>query len=154
MKFLSIFSGLLLLGACGEPSPELQKTDTAKETLTTAQRARVAAMADTHHGTIHFKDSFNALDPQVKRSAVARASGFDPADDYWGLPRTPGYEEVDAYCSGCHSLSIVMQQRVTKERWDSLIKWMIDKQGMPPLPEGDDELVKTYLSRHFSDISE
>lgn len=154
MKYLLLFLSLVFLAACDERTNDDNMQESQKTVLTVEQRTRVKSMATASDGTVSYKDSFNALDPLVKRSTVALVSGFDPADDYWGLPRTPGYEEVDAYCSGCHSLSIVMQQRVTGERWESLIKWMVDKQGMPPLSEEEDELVKAYLARHFSDIPE
>ncbi len=107
-------------------------------------------MAEAYTGEIRYKDSFNALDPLIKRSAVTRGSKFDAADDYWGLPRTAGYEEVAAYCAGCHSLAIVMQQRVTPERWEYLLNWMVEKQNMPPLETDERALIKAYLVQHFS----
>ena len=59
-----------------------------------------------------FAPVFNVLDPSFD-IAETKASAFDPNDDYYGLPRSEGHEEVFAYCSGCHSLRIVMQQHAT-----------------------------------------
>ena len=74
---------------------------------------------------------------------------FDDRDDYWGLPRTGEYELVAAYCAGCHSFEIVMQQRATRERWEYMLTWMSEKQGMVPLDADTEELVLDYLATNF-----
>jgi hypothetical protein len=155
-KYLALIV-LIVAAACSEP--EMALIDTSDQQVKTdplgeryAQRA--ATMADTYDGAVIFKDRFNALDPAIKRSSVARGSAFDPADEYWGLPRTAGYEEVEAYCSGCHGLAIVMQQRVTPERWAELLTWMVEKQGMPPLEVEEQSLVQAYLTQYFSTSSD
>lgn len=74
---------------------------------------------------------------------------FDSTDDYGGLPRTGEYEFVAAYCSACHSLEIVMQQRASRERWSYMLTWMVEKQGMVPLEAEDEELFLDYLVEHF-----
>jgi len=43
-----------------------------------------------------------------------------------------------------------MQQHVTAERWDYLLKWMVDKQGMMEMEPEDEVLVRAYLNKHFS----
>jgi len=153
MKYLFIALLLLSLSACGE-APE-GKTETAEApmppTALELRRAeRVASMAASYEEAISFKDQYNALDPRLKRSGITRGSMFNAADDYWGLPRTPGYEEVASNCAACHSLAIVMQQHVTAERWDYLLKWMVDKQGMMAMEPEDEILVRAYLNKHFS----
>ncbi|MEM7569050.1 MAG: hypothetical protein AAF337_04575 [Pseudomonadota bacterium] len=92
--------------------------------------------------------TFDARYPSSPSLTSMRAA-FDPSDDYSGLPRTGAYELVDAYCSGCHSLQIVMQQRASHARWAALITWMTETQNMPPLEE-DEAAVLTYLAEHFS----
>jgi len=150
----ALVAGLLLgLGACGESAEkasEAEKAAPAPTALDLRRSERVAAMATGYAESISFKDQYNALDPRLKRSGVTRGSMFNAADDYWGLPRTPGYEEVANNCTACHSLSIVMQQHVTAERWDYLLKWMVDKQGMMEMEPEDDVLVRAYLNKHFS----
>ena len=89
---------------------------------------------------------FNALNPSSS-GGMMRQSLFDPADDYWGLPREPGYEEVAIYCGSCHSLSIVMQQRASRERWAALLDWMVNKQGMAPLFPEDKRAGSVLLKR-------
>ncbi len=98
---------------------------------------------------INYAPAYAALDPLLNNAIADAASLFDPGDDYWGLPRSQGYEETAAYCTACHSLRIVMQQRQTRDGWDYLLTWMRDKQGMAePFPE-DRELLLDYLTREF-----
>lgn len=110
-----------------------------------------AAMADAFSGEIDYAPDYSALDPLTPAVGSAARDLFNPQDDYWGLPRTTGYEETAAYCTACHSLRIVMQQRQTREGWDYLLTWMSEKQGMaPPHPE-DRETILNYLAEHFTD---
>ncbi|UTW60272.1 hypothetical protein KFE96_08145 [Kordiimonas sp. SCSIO 12603] len=145
----AVIISVLMLAACSEA--EMPEVD---QELQERRSARVEAMAAAYDGSIRYKDTFNALDPLIKRSAIARGSKFDPNDDYWGLPRTEGYEEVAAYCASCHSLAIVMQQRVTPERWDYLLDWMVEKQNMPELEAEERALIHRYLIEHFSSNKE
>ncbi len=121
-----------------------------------AQHALAETVAATAQETapksdIAFPDftwRFSALDPGVV-AAVTAAASFNPADDYWGLPRDNGVDLVAGYCGACHSLRIVMQQHATEARWRELMDWMIEKQGMAPPPDDDLETIIYYLSEHF-----
>lgn len=93
---------------------------------------------------------FNALDPGLISAASASVM-FDPADDYWGLPRTDGVELIAGYCAACHSLRIVIQQSASEARWRELMAWMVEKQGMARPPDDDFELIIAYLSAHFGE---
>lgn len=156
----ALAAGLLVsLVACGESAekaPEgekaagAEKIASAPTALELRRKERIVGMVASFDEGISFKDHYNALDPRLKRSGITRGSMFNAADDYWGLPRTPGYEEVASNCAACHSLSIVMQQHVTADRWDYLLKWMVDKQGMMAMEPEDDILVRAYLNKHFS----
>lgn len=97
--------------------------------------------------------AFSALDPLALPNVSNELGGFDPEDEYWGLPRTNGYELVDAYCSGCHSLQIVMQQRADETRWRYMLQWMSEEQNMPELPQDEEEIVLKYLLTHFGSAS-
>lgn len=97
-----------------------------------------------------FSWKFNALDPGLPELVSERAL-FDPADDYWGLPREDGYDLVAGYCSACHSLRIVMQQQASRARWDELLTWMVEKQGMAEPPVSDREAMISYLSGSFGE---
>lgn len=71
-------------------------------------------------------------------------------EDFGGLPPGPGREEVYYTCQACHSLAIVLQQRLSRDTWDYTLQWMIEEQGMPePEPEEYARLLDylgTYLS--------
>lgn len=54
------------------------------------------------------------------------------------------------YCAGCHSTMLVAQQGQTRKGWDELLKWMVEKQGMQPIPEEDREKVLDYLATHYN----
>ncbi len=66
------------------------------------------------------------------------------------LPPGEGREEVEIYCSACHSLKIVTQQGLSRADWDELLVWMVDEQGMDELPPDDRKLVLDYLAKHIS----
>lgn len=55
-----------------------------------------------------------------------------------------------AYCAGCHSEMLVAQQGQTREGWEDLLQWMVEKQGMQPIPEDDRETILDYLSEHYN----
>ncbi len=123
------------------------KADAAATHATRA--SRIAAFAQNWDPEPQYDVHFNALDPSFEIAAAAE-SVFNPSDDYWGLPRDGGYELVSAYCSACHSLSIVMQQKATAGRWNEILDWMVDTQGMARLNPEDRTTVHAYLSAHFS----
>lgn len=54
------------------------------------------------------------------------------------------------YCASCHSTMLVAQQGQTREGWDELLVWMVEKQGMEPIPEADREIVLDYLAEHYN----
>jgi hypothetical protein len=71
-------------------------------------------------------------------------------EDLGGLPPGPGQEVVYYTCNACHSIRLVTQQRLSRERWDGLLDWMVEEQGMAePAPE-DRELILDYLGTHYS----
>lgn len=69
--------------------------------------------------------------------------------DYGVLVDKPGVEEAYAYCAACHSERLVAQQGLTRERWESLLEWMVEEQGMAELEEPDRSIVLDYLSEQY-----
>ena len=113
-------------------------------------RTRVAELMAIWPTSPDFHDGFYALAPMLSNAPSGATSiKFDPQDEYWGLPRDPGYEEVEGYCSACHSLEIVMQQQLTPARWGELLIWMQEKQGMPEPDPEDYVLILNYLQENF-----
>jgi hypothetical protein len=66
------------------------------------------------------------------------------------LPPAPGRELTYGICSACHSMAIVKQQGMTRERWDETLVWMVEEQGMSQLPDAAREQVLGYLATVFS----
>jgi hypothetical protein len=71
-------------------------------------------------------------------------------EDLGGLPAGPGQEETYYACNACHSIRLVTQQRLSRERWDEILGEMVEKQGMPPLPGEERALVLGYLAEHLN----
>jgi hypothetical protein len=105
--------------------------------------------------------------PPVSKPVQAQsAGGYDPMaprrdgtgpktdiplnPEFDNLPDTPGVEDVYYTCSGCHSLAIIKQQRLTDARWDYTYKWMVEVQKMPEPDEETKRRILDYLKRHFS----
>jgi len=116
---------------------------------TTKDTEKFAAMAQRYSGKIIYGPVYNVLSPETLLQGAEFKARFDPGDDFWGLPRTDGYDRIAAYCTGCHSLQIVMQQDTDESGWDTFLKWMIAKQGMPAPDPEDYQAMITYLAKHF-----
>lgn len=66
-----------------------------------------------------------------------------------GLPPGEGRPVVYAYCTACHSTRIILQQGMSRSRWDQTLDWMVKEQGMPePGPEAR-EVLLDYLAAQF-----
>ncbi|SHI79361.1 hypothetical protein SAMN02745194_01071 [Roseomonas rosea] len=93
---------------------------------------------------------------EAERAAAAKAEADrlaavqHPAETEDVLPAGNGREEVFARCTACHSTAIIRRSGFSRARWDELMDWMTEKQGMAPL-EGDVRvLVVDYLAQHFA----
>lgn len=145
MRFLLLaITFMLTLSACGGSDE-----NTIQQSLD-ARNSRIIAASASWPTEPNYDEKFVALTPigDAPTDGSARAT-FDAADDYWGLPRTGEYELVAAYCAGCHSLEIVMQQLATRKRWDYMLRWMSEEQGMVPLEPEDHEAILSYLVEYF-----
>lgn len=81
---------------------------------------------------------------------VGPAGGqYDPQDEWQGLPPGEGREEVFYNCVACHSMAIIMQQRLSRRVWDEVLDWMVEEMNMPELGEQDRRRVLDYLTQHF-----
>jgi hypothetical protein len=84
-------------------------------------------------------------DPAIFAGGSAAAQ----EDDFGGLPAAPGREEVYYACNACHSIRLVTQQRLSRQRWDELLDWMVAKQGMAELAADDRAVVLDYLATYY-----
>ena len=82
--------------------------------------------------------------------AEAQDSGRADVGDVGALHPAEGAGVTYDYCTPCHSEMLVAQQGQTREGWDELLQWMVEKQGMQPIPEADRERILDYLSTHYN----
>ena len=78
------------------------------------------------------------------------ATHFGEEQDWQGLPPGTGREEVFYACNACHSLMLVTQQGMSRDRWDETLEWMVEEQGMNPIDDvAMRERILDYLAAHF-----
>lgn len=79
----------------------------------------------------------------------AVVAGEHDSDDWQGLPAGEGREEVFARCGTCHSLMLVTQQGLSRERWDEALDWMVEEQEMAAPEPAERKLLLDYLARYY-----
>jgi hypothetical protein len=62
------------------------------------------------------------------------------------LPDGPFKHIVQAQCSYCHTLKLVAQQRMSREKWHKTITWMQKKHNLRAFSPEELEQILTYLS--------
>ncbi len=65
-----------------------------------------------------------------------------------GLPPGVDRELVADTCTACHSAAIIVQNRMSRKRWDETLTWMQEKQGLGPLTPDVRRRILDYLARH------
>lgn len=65
------------------------------------------------------------------------------------LPEHEGRNVTFAFCSPCHSMRLVAQQRLDRDGWEEVIDWMADEQGMVELLPETRQVVLDYLAWAF-----
>ncbi len=61
------------------------------------------------------------------------------------LPPGPNRELVMANCLACHSAKLILQNRMTRQRWDEKISWMQKTQNLWPLSKEVRSKILDYL---------
>jgi hypothetical protein len=99
--------------------------------------------------------------PRVRRFAVLGMLGltfislgfpaFAQDDPGQGLPPGPGRDEVVAWCSGCHAMHLVVQQGMSRSRWDDTINWMVSEHNMPEPTDAERKVLLDYLTAHYNE---
>lgn len=69
--------------------------------------------------------------------------------DFQGMPPGKGREETFYACVVCHSMRLVTQQGLSRDRWDEAIDWMVEEQDMPELEPADRALIVDYLAEFY-----
>lgn len=68
--------------------------------------------------------------------------------DYQGLPEGKGRDLVLETCTACHTASIILQNHMTRKKWDETLTWMQDKQGLWELEPPVRNTILDYLAKH------
>jgi cytochrome c len=45
---------------------------------------------------------------------------------------------------------LVAQQGMTRERWDNVLEWMVEEQGMSEIEEPDRTIILDYLAENYN----
>ncbi len=90
------------------------------------------------------------INPLAPLAGPSSGPKYNPSDEFAGMPRTEGVETVIAQCNYCHSPFLIMQQRLSRERWDAVIRLMVEEKGMPEPDPEDRQIILDYLARYFS----
>ena len=68
-----------------------------------------------------------------------------------GFVDDTGLMTVVNNCTNCHSAQLVIQNRMSKERWNATIKWMQETQNLWDLGENQ-EIIVNYLVKNYPAI--
>jgi len=80
--------------------------------------------------------------------ALAQAVPARAVDQSGALPASPAKELVLEHCQACHSVTLIVQQRITEKAWTGeLVK--MEKWGSS-LPPEQNALVASYLAKFFN----
>ena len=86
------------------------------------------------------------LGPATGFAAEPQSAGkIDPKT---GLVIDKGFEIVSAWCTACHSATLIRQTGMTRESWLETIRWMQETQGLWDLGAKEDEILD-YLSKNY-----
>lgn len=87
---------------------------------------------------------------ETARAEAARMAAVQrPAETADALPAGHGREDTFAACTACHSTAIIRRSGLSRERWDALMDWMVEKQGMNPLDPDQRVVIVDYLAGAF-----
>ncbi len=87
--------------------------------------------------------------PAVPWAVPPVIAGQHDTDEWQGLPAGEGREEVFATCGACHSLMLVIQQGLSRERWDETLDYMVEEQEMAAREPAERKLILDYLARFY-----
>ena len=82
-------------------------------------------------------------------AAFAAAPDAD-IDATTGLVKAGAWEEVRAYCGGCHSFDLVTSQHSSAAAWQETIRTMQRSHNMVDLPAPTESRIVDYLATYFA----
>lgn len=103
---------------------------------------------------LQFPSTFSHLSDWSWPSSPKEAAVINPivqSEAYSGIEfqEGEGIELVKKHCLGCHGAQLVIQNRMSRERWQYTIRWMQRTQGLWDL--GNDEpKILDYLAQYYA----
>ena len=82
-------------------------------------------------------------------TVTANTDTVEEEPEFGVLTVADGVETTYYTCSGCHSERIIAQQGLTYDRWDELLDWMVEEQGLGEPDKEDREEILVYLSTNY-----
>ena len=86
----------------------------------------------------------------VLGGGVFAAAPDSEIDASTGLVKAGAWEEVRAFCSGCHSVDLVTSQHNNAAGWQQTIRTMQRSHNMVELPAPTEARIVDYLAKHFA----
>ncbi len=81
--------------------------------------------------------------------SLAESPASKEIDPDSGMVVADGWKIVKANCIACHSARLVTQNNGSRARWESLIRWMQDTQGLWQFPPEMETTILDYLTEHY-----
>jgi hypothetical protein len=83
-------------------------------------------------------------------SPPTQAQQFVPRDENpEDFPAGAGRDDTFYSCTACHGFKLVAQQGMNRRQWEDSIQFMVDRHGMPPLPDKEQKIVLDYLEKTY-----
>ncbi|MBG48153.1 MAG: monoheme cytochrome C [Pseudozobellia sp.] len=95
---------------------------------------------------------FKKNDSTTELPEIAIEEDFDKIENgihvSTGFVDAPGMKETIQNCTNCHSSKLVLQNRMTAERWKATIRWMQETQNLWDLGANEDIIID-YLTTNY-----
>ncbi|EAR16680.1 monoheme cytochrome c, putative [Robiginitalea biformata HTCC2501] len=102
-----------------------------------------------------FRDTAGAGSPAETGPETADTAGIAAGGVRDGIHLATGFREGDGlplvitHCTPCHSAELVTQNRMTREGWESTIRWMQETQNLWDLGENEAAILD-YLATYYA----
>ena len=80
---------------------------------------------------------------------IASLPSYAEVDPDSGLIIDEGWDLVRAQCAACHSLTLVTQNRGSRDDWLYLFRWMQETQNLWPIPPEFENTMLDYLANNY-----
>jgi hypothetical protein len=100
---------------------------------------------------VESKKTFDVQGRSALNESEVSASIVDGKDEQSGLLAGEGLQIVKVNCTGCHSGTLITQNRMSRERWKETIHWMQETQGLWDLGENE-AVILDYLAENYSPL--